>query len=74
MNHENDAKENNGVSTNKHDCEHYMSRLNQWLNRNKQVNDKYGNNNVMNTVEVKTTAQNNNVVTTEVRSDREVSS
>lgn len=72
VNRENDAKENN-VSTNKSDCDYYMSRLNQLLNKNKQVNDRYGIDNVMGAVDVKTTVQNNNVVSAEVRTEREVS-
>lgn len=71
VNRDNDAKENN-VSTNKTDCDYYMSRLNQLLNRNKQVNDRYGIDNVMGAVDAKTTVQNNNVVSAE-RTEREVS-
>lgn len=71
-NRENDAKENN-ISTNKTDCDYYMSRLNQLLNRNKQVNDRYGIDNVMSSVDGKAAQQNNNVVSPEVRTEREVS-
>lgn len=71
-NRENDSKENN-VTTNKSDGDYYMSRLNQLLNKNKQVNDRYGMDNVQGSGDVKSTAQNNNVVTPEVRPEREVS-
>jgi len=69
VNRENDAKENN-VTPNKSDCDYYMSRLNQLLNRNKQVNDRYGIDNA-NAPDVKVVVHNNNVVSAEVRAERE---
>lgn len=71
-NRENDSKENN-VTANKTDCDYYMSRLNQLLNRNKQVNDRYGIDNVVGGADAKSATQNNNVAAPEVRPEREVS-
>lgn len=48
-----------------------MSRLNQLLNRNKQVNDKFGIDNA-GAGDVNSAAQNNNAAP-EVRKEREVS-
>ncbi|XP_037049831.1 protein mini spindles isoform X3 [Bradysia coprophila] len=69
-NRENDSKENN-VTAGKTDCDYYMSRLNQLLNKNKQVNDRYGIDNDMNSATVKMAAQNNNVAAPEFRTERE---
>ncbi|KAJ6636203.1 Protein mini spindles [Pseudolycoriella hygida] len=65
-NRESDSKENN-VGANKTDCDHYMSRLNQLLNRSKQVNDRHGINNATSNVDGKSATQNNNVTPTDVR-------
>lgn len=48
-----------------------MSRLNQLLNKNKQVNERYGVDNA-GSVDVKSTTQNNNVAAPDVRTEREV--
>lgn len=71
-NRENDSKENNVTTNKSSDCDYYMSRLNQLLNKNKQVNDRYGMDNVQGGADVKSTAQNNNLATPEVRTEREV--
>lgn len=60
------------TTTNKTDCDYYMSRLNQLLNKNKQVNDRYGIDNETGGAAVKSATQNNNVVTPEFRPEREV--
>lgn len=71
LNRDNDSKENN-VTANKTDCDYYMSRLTQLLNRNKQVNDRYGIDNMTGSTDVKSSMQNNNVAAPEVRTEREV--
>lgn len=62
------------MTANKTDCDYYMSRLNQLLNKNKQVNDRYGIDNDMASATAKAAVtQNNNVAAPELRTEREVS-